>query len=158
VLRKRGDVAKALPQRRQVQSHNVQPVVEIGTEAPLGHCLAQVLVTGGDHTHVNRNRARTPNWYDRSFLQDAKQLALQWPAHVSDLVQKDGPAIGGPEEPDGRVRRPGEGPCFVPKELAFEQALVDGSTIHAHERAIAAAAALVQNTGDEFLARTGFPL
>ena len=84
----------ALAQRRNIQRHHVEPVVQIFAESALLERRAQVLVGGGDHAHVDAARDVAAQALELALLQDAQQLHLDGGGHVADFIQEDRARIG----------------------------------------------------------------
>src|SRR5207253_7551572 len=55
------------------------------------------------------------------LLEEAQQLALQVRREFADLVQEQGPALGGRDLPEGVANRSCKGPAHMPKEFALQQ-------------------------------------
>jgi hypothetical protein len=68
-----------------------------------------------------------------SVLEDAQELHLQLRAHLSDLVEKDGAAVGELEATDARGDRARERATFMTEHLALEQLFRDRAAVHRHE-------------------------
>ena len=94
MLRQSRDVFPAVPQRGELQSEGVEPVVQILAEAALGHQICQVLVGGGNHAHIYRNSVVRAQACDTAFLQHTKQPCLQRQRHVANFVEKQGARVG----------------------------------------------------------------
>ena len=87
------------------------------------------------------------------LLQDAQELDLQLGLHFADLVEEQGPALGGLEASLAGALGVGERARLVPEELGLEQGRGDRSAVHAHQRAPGALALVVHELGEELLAR-----
>ncbi len=88
------NVLLALAQRRNVQRHHVQAVVEVFAERALLERRAQILVGGGDHAHVDVPRHVAAQPLEFALLQNAQQLHLDGRRHVADFIQKHRARIG----------------------------------------------------------------
>src|SRR5208283_350217 len=75
-LHQRRDVFLALPQRRQVNGDDCQPVVQILAEAPLPYFLLQVPVGRRNHAHFHLNIAHAPHAPHHLVFQHAQELGL----------------------------------------------------------------------------------
>src|SRR5204863_403511 len=82
---------------------------------------------------IGAQRPRTAQAFEFPLLQHAQQLGLQFERNLSDLVQKNRPAIGHFEPADALRDRSRESTFFVSEELAFQQASRYGSTVELHE-------------------------
>jgi hypothetical protein len=101
-----GDVLAALPQRRDVNGHDVEPIVEVRAKAPVGDVLGQVAVGRGHHAHVDLEDVRAAHALDLALLQHAQQLGLHGRGHVADLVEEERRAVGALELARRMPRRP----------------------------------------------------
>ncbi|MNT71888.1 hypothetical protein D3C72_2104310 [compost metagenome] len=70
------DVARPLPERRQVDGQHVQPVEQVFAELLFGDELHRVAVGGADHAHIHMPHARFAHPAQRAGLQEPEQLAL----------------------------------------------------------------------------------
>jgi hypothetical protein len=86
-----------------------------------------------------------------------KELALEGRVEIPDLIEEDGPVLGGLELPDLELVRAGERPALVPEQLALEELARDRRTVHLDERPGAARPPPVHRPRHEILAGTGFP-
>ena len=73
-MRQRLDVLAPLPQRRNVDRHHAQPVVEIVAELAGSHHPAQVAVGGGDHPDLNLDVPGSAQALEYSPLQYPQEL------------------------------------------------------------------------------------
>ncbi len=90
-----------------------------------------------------------------AVLQHAQVLRLQVRAHLGDLVEEDGAAVGQLEVAGPPRHRAGEGPLLVAEQLALEQRLRDRRAVHRHERPLGPLRELVDGARDQLLARAG---
>ena len=150
-----GDVLAPLAQRRQVDRHHVQPVVQILAE-PLGLDLGQqVAIAGGDDARIDADGLRIADALELALLQHAQQLDLQLGRGGVDFVEKDRAGVGRLEAAGAIVDRAGERAAHVAEQFAFQQAFAQRAAVDAHERAAAARAGLMDRLGDQFLAGAG---
>ena len=68
MLRQQRNVSPSLPQRRNRQRNDVDPIVEILAKGPLFHRLAQVLVARNDDAHVDLHGTRGAHRMHLAFL------------------------------------------------------------------------------------------
>src|SRR4029079_8457185 len=90
---KKGDVALAVPQGRQLERHAVQSKVQVLAKASARRGLLQVLVGGGDDPHVELYRAGAPDSVEFADLNGPQHLHLDRRRQVADLVEKEHPAV-----------------------------------------------------------------
>src|SRR5262249_58463860 len=74
------------------------------------------------------------------LLDHLEELGLKRRRDVADLVQEDGPAVGGLEEAGARGLRVRERTAFVAEELRLDQLLGQRGAVHLDERPLAPAA------------------
>ena len=72
-----GNVLAPLAQRRQVDRHHVEPVVQVLAEAAVARFGQQVAIAGGDDAGVDADGLRVADALELAFLQHAEQLHLQ---------------------------------------------------------------------------------
>jgi hypothetical protein len=133
----------------------MEAVVEILSEATGGHLVFQVLVGGGDDSHIRLPGSIFANSLITLILQDAQKLALHFQRNFSDLIQKQRPSLGCLEATSAISVGSREGSFYMAKELAFKEFLWDRSAIDADERVVFAAAAAVDFVGNQFFASPG---
>ncbi len=119
------NVLSPRPQRRQMDRHDVQAVVQVFSEVPGANFILERLVGGGNHARVHSNRPALAHALEFALLQHSQQLHLKLGAHAADFVEEDGAAVRRLEPAGLVVERPGERPLDVAEELAFEQALAE---------------------------------
>ena len=153
-----GDVVATLPQRGQIDVEDVEPVVQVGAEAPRFHMLAQRTVRGRDHSHVHFDGLHAAHARELALLQHPQELHLRGLRNLGDLVQKKRPAIGQLEPAEPTLGGAGKGALLVAKQLAFEQALRECANVDGDERPVAAGAEPRERARDELLAAAALPL
>ena len=124
---------------RQAQADHVEAVVEVLAEQALLHPRLEVLVGGGDHAHVRRERRVAADAVELAVGEHAQQARLQVGRHVADLVEEERAAVGLLEAPAAHRLRAGEGAALVAEELALEQVLGDRRGVDRDEGAWARA-------------------
>src|SRR5690606_8114527 len=98
----------------------LQPIVEIFAKASLADHGPEVAVGGGDDAHIDADTRLAAEAAQGAVLQHPQQVDLHPRAQLTDLVEKEGAAVGELEEAALSVCGPGEGALFVAKELAGE--------------------------------------
>ena len=121
IIGERGNVFLVIAQRRNVDGHDVQAVVEVLAERAFFERGAEVAVGGGDQAHVHLVRFRSAQALELAVLQHAQKLHLNGAGHVADFVEKQRALIGQLEFPRLGSRRAGKRALFVAEEFAFEQ-------------------------------------
>src|SRR5581483_8247736 len=90
-------------------------------ETAFGDLALQVLVSGGDHSHVGADRLVAADALELFLLQHAQQSDLHFRTQLADLIEEDGAAASGFEAPDALLRGPCEGTLLVAEQLASDQ-------------------------------------
>ena len=94
MLHQQRDVTGPLPQGRHHDGDDVEAVVEVFPEAVFRHQRLQILVGGGDHPDIYPDGFNPADALEGMVLQDPEDLHLEAGAHLRDLVQEDGAAVG----------------------------------------------------------------
>src|SRR5207249_4982525 len=115
------DVGTTLAQRRDRDRKHVQPVEEVGTEAPRPHRFLEIAIRRGDHPHVYPKRPARPYRFELLLLQHTKKLHLRLEGQLADLVEEDRAAIGELEAADAALQGTGEGTLHMSEQLALDQ-------------------------------------
>ena len=127
----------ALAQRRQLDLHPLEPVVEVLAEPPLADQRLQVLVGRGHQPHVHRDRPPAAHARDLPLLERAQQPHLEGGLHVADLVEEERAAVGQLE-----LARPGldagRHAALDAEQLALEQRLGERRAVDGDQRPLAA--------------------
>src|SRR5262245_41144583 len=152
-LHEERDVLGPLAQRRERDGQHVDPVVQVFAEGLVAHGLAGVAVGRGDDANVDLDLRLAPDPANHTVLEDAKILHLESRAHLRDLVEENGAAVGQLEEARFALVRAGEGPLLVAEELALHQRLGDGRAVDGDERPLAPIRHLMNGPSDQLLAR-----
>ena len=90
---------------------------------PSSDVLLQISVRGGDQAHIDFDRARPPDAFELAILDHVQQFRLSCQRHLTDLVQKQGAAVGDLEAPFMGLDCPRKGTAFVTEELALDHSL-----------------------------------
>src|SRR5262249_38653926 len=93
MIDKQGDIAASRAQGRQIQTDDIEPVVEVLTKAALFDERHEILVGGGHNANVAEAIVRDADRRVFAVLQDAQQPDLERRAHLADFVEKDGAAV-----------------------------------------------------------------
>src|SRR5215467_551336 len=153
-LHEERDVLGPLAQRRERDGQHIDPIVQILPEGLVTHSLGGVAVGRGHDPNVNLDLRLAPDPANHAVLENAEILHLQSRAHLRDLVEEDGAAVGQLEETRLTLVRAGEGPFFVAEELALHQRLGDGRAVDGDERPLTPIAHLMNGPGDQLFARS----
>ena len=151
-----GNVFFVFAQRRDVDGHDIQPVVEILAKGAFFERGAQIAIGGGDQAHVHFDRARAAEPLEFALLQNAQQLHLRGRRNVADFIEKQRALVGQFEFSGLAGGRAGEGALFVAEEFAFQKIFGDRGAVDFDEGPGGAAGALVDACGDQILAHAAF--
>ena len=150
-----GDVSRPLPQGRDVNGEDAQPVEQVLAEAPFGHGLPQVLMGGGQQPYIHPPGLLAAQGIDLALLDGAQQLGLEVQGQVADLVQEQRAAIRQLEATLSRCHGPAEGTLYVAEELGLDEGGGQGAAVHLDEGLLPAGREVVQGLGHLLLARAG---
>jgi len=155
-LRQQQHVGPAVAERRQFDGDDVDPPVEVLTEAPRGDERRQVLVGGEHDAHVDTPCPAAAHRLEPPLLQHAQQSHLQRGGRGGDLVEKDRAPVrfDEPARPIGMGT--GERPGDMAEQLAVEERFGEASARHLHQRSRCAGTGGVQAAGEQRLAGTAF--
>src|SRR5215467_1862679 len=135
-----------------------EAVVQILAEAAAAQRLLQALVARRHHPHVDGDDAAPTHPLDLALLQEAQQLHLERQAHLRDLVQEQGAAVGHLHLALALGMGAREGALLVTEQLALQQGLGDGAAVDGHEGTGVPWAVGVHGTRHQLLARAALPL
>src|SRR3954468_8530870 len=135
---KRHDVLGTLPQRRDPEREDGEPVIQIFAEATFLGCLAQIAVRRGEHAHVDGSRQRATEAGDFPLLQDSEELRLQIERQFANLVEEERSFLRLLEAARAPRGRAGVGALLRPEQLALEELRRNRGAVHRHEAALAA--------------------
>ena len=153
-----GNVIRALAQGRKKDRDDIEAIVQVGAELACRHQLSEILIGRSHDAHVDAYRPPAAQSLELLFLQSAQELRLQLQRKVADLVKEQRPVIRLLEPTHGLRDCAGEGSSFVAEEFALQQRTGNRGAVQFYKRSAAAQALIVNGTGDDFLARTGFAL
>ena len=83
------DVRTALPQGRQRDRQDVQPVVQVLAERPRDDQALQALIGRRDDPYVDPDHLLSPYPVELLLFQDTQKPRLGLEGHFTDLVEKD---------------------------------------------------------------------
>ncbi len=146
------DVLLALAEGRDVDVHDVESIEEVLAESPLLDLGLEILVGGGDDAGVHLEGFLASHALELLVLEHAQDLYLYALADLADFVEEDASHVRELEATALSGHRTGERSLFVAEELALEQGLGEGGTVHLDEGLISAVGEVVQRIGNELLA------
>ena len=154
---KERDIIISMPQRRDGDREDVQPVIQIIPEPALGDLLRQIPARRGKDSHIYFPGTGAPQPLEFPFLNDTQQLCLQFQGQFADLVQEDRSLVGYFEPSHLQRMGPGEGPFLPAEEFAFDQVGRKGGAIHRDERPVLSQTPAMNGMGNHSLARPSLP-
>src|SRR5262249_54497304 len=146
------NVAGSFAERRQRDRKHIQAVIQVHPESPRLHQLAELLVRRRDDPHVDADRVRAAEAFERLLLNGAQQLWLQLDGQFVDFVEEERAAIGCLKTAHVRHNGPRERPSLVAEQLALDQCAGKRRAVDRDVPVLAAGAGLVDRSSDEFLA------
>ena len=116
------NVFPPLPKGRNVERNDVEPVIQIPTEATLLHHTEEILIGGRENADIHRNRINGADADDLPFFQYPEKLGLQGGTHGFNLVQKQSSLMGTLKQTwFSAFLSAGEGAFHITKEFTFQQ-------------------------------------
>src|ERR1700731_2535795 len=102
---------------------------------------------GRDDAHIDLDGFVVPNTLQLSALEKAQELRLQRQRHLSNLIQKQGAAVGRLDAASTSLNRPGKRSPGMPEELCFKQSLRNCRAIDGNKRLTRTAGQPMQGLG-----------
>ena len=155
VVDERQDLFAPFAQRRQMEPHHVEAVVEVFAEAAVGEELIERLVGGGNDPDVDLDRVGVAERVRLAGLEEAQQLGLQVGADLADLVEEERAAFVGADDAEEAVDGAGEGAAAVAEEMAVERLARDGGADETANGFLARCERVVDLAREDFLAGAG---
>ena len=118
VAGQRQDVAGSLAQRRQFETDDIEPVVQVLAEVPGIDRPLQLHVGRRQHAHVDGDALARPQAHHLALLQHAQQLDLDRHRQVADLVEEQVPPLASSNQPALAARAPVKAPFSWPNSSA----------------------------------------
>src|SRR6202045_134375 len=107
-------------------------------------------------TQIPLKRFCSSNAFELPLLQSTQELGLQVHRNIADFIEEQSALIRQFEASTLLDQRSGESTLLMPEQFALYQSRRDGRTVQADKCSCTARAAIMNGTGDRFLARTGF--
>ena len=140
-------------ERRQPDSDDAQPIVQIAPELPRFDHAPQVAVGGCDDPHVDSPEGGGAERLHLVVLDGTQELGLERRGEVLDLVEEERAAVCELEHARPFLQGAGESPAGVAEELGFGERFRHGRAVHRDEGAGSAPTQRVDGARDELLAR-----
>jgi hypothetical protein len=155
-LDQKWNVFLAIAQRRQGQTHNVEPVKKVFAETSRCDFLLQVAVRRGHDANVDLDALQRTQRAQFLFLQHAEQLHLQLQRQLPNLVEESRAAVGQLDQSPLGFDCAGKRASDMAKQFALHHRAHERATVDRHE--LPARRCVEQRTRGDFFARTAFPL
>src|SRR3984893_17244111 len=110
----------------------------------------------GNDANVYFSRAVFPDSFKLLFLQHLEKFGLKTDGYLGDFVQKERATVCNLNPSHPILVSTGESAFNMTEEFAFEQLIWDRGTVYLDERPLLSWTALMDGSGDQFLAGTGF--
>ncbi|KFB70942.1 MAG: hypothetical protein AW09_003941 [Candidatus Accumulibacter phosphatis] len=154
MTRQGSDILTALPQGRDHQWKDVEPIEQILAKQAPRHAVGDVPIGGGNDTQIEAYRLAAPHPLDFTLLENAQQLGLQSQRHFGDFVEQQGSMLRLFKLAGLGVLSATESPLFITEKRGFEQTVRNRRTIDGDEWTLAARRVLVNIARHHFLAHT----
>ncbi|MNZ99103.1 hypothetical protein D3C78_1184140 [compost metagenome] len=113
-------------------------MIEIGAKQPLANAVGQMPVGGGDDAHIHMQRLIRAQALYFTVLQGTQQFGLHAQGQLTDLIKKQGAAIGRVKAPGTITASTGKGAFDMAEQLAFGQRLRQSRAIDLYQGLMAA--------------------
>ena len=111
---------------------------------------------GGDDPHIHFDGLARTDAGNFPLLQHAQQLDLQRQAQFADLIEQQGPALGGFKPAGVALHRAGKGAFFMAEEFSFRQAFGQRAAVNGEKRLVATRAVMMKIAGNHLFTGAGF--
>jgi len=158
VLNQKRDVFRTLPQGRNGKGQGTDPIIKILAKPPFCHLGLKILVRGGNKPHVHTDFPRSSETKEHPRFDDAKQLSLERKTHVADLVEKQRSPICDFQQAELSGHSPRKGAFFIAEKFTLKHVLRKRIAIQRKKRRFRTRRCPVNETRDNFLPHTAFPM
>src|SRR5271166_6066092 len=118
-----GDVVWALAQRWNAQVKLADAMKQVFAEAAFLHCGFEILIGGGDHTHIHFDLTIASQPVVGLAIEKAQELDLNMSRQFADFVEKERAFIRHFEQAGFAGIRSAEGALLVTEKFALHQML-----------------------------------
>src|SRR6266536_665662 len=98
MLGQRQNIFSPVSQRRQLNRHNGEPIIEIFAKSPLLYRFFQLDVCGRNDPHIDTTGSCVTKWREFSLLNDAQKSHLSFRWNISNFIQENRAAVGDLEQ------------------------------------------------------------
>ena len=131
----RENILLAMPQGRNEDGDDAEPVEQVLAKGPIAHALLQIAIGGGDDADIHADILHAADAADGLILQRPQQFRLQVGGELADFIQEERAAVGDFKQPLLLRLGVGEGAALVPEELGFHQGFGNGRAVDGRRRA-----------------------
>src|ERR1700680_1817016 len=148
-----GYVVLILAQGRHVNVENVKAIIKITAYFTAGYGVLRNFIGRGQDAHVYRGFDFAAEAAQLVIFQDSKQFGLSRYWHFTNLIEKNGSALGELKAAGASLESACEGALFMTEDFAFDQGLWNRGAINGDERTVTARAHFVDGGRPEPLGR-----
>jgi hypothetical protein len=156
VAGERRDFDTPLAKRRNVQTHDIEPIVQILTEAALRDQRIDVCVGSRHNADVDALRMRFTNGMDFARFEETQQLRLDIERALADFIEKQRAARRRADDSLEVLRRSGERTATMSEQLRIQHVTRRCTAVEREEGFRGARRIVMNETSKDFLAGTGF--
>src|SRR6516164_5589441 len=146
------NILAPIAQRRDLDRHHAQPIVQVLAESAGADLAAKLPIRRSNDPDIDLDAARPPYPLKSLLLQDAHNLALGFERHIGDLVEEQRAAMRTLKGAD-LARRP-IAAKFGPEQLDLEPVGPHRRAVDRNKRALRTARMQMQQPPDDFLSGT----
>jgi len=151
------DVFRTLPERRQRHGQGSDPIEKIAAKQAFFDHFIEVFVGSSNQSEITAYFGPVSQWTKTSFLKNPEKFLLHRQWQLTDLIEKQGAAIGLLDKTFPWCIGAGKGALFMPEENALQQGNRQRGTIYRYHRLFFSGAVLVNCPGEKLLACPCFP-
>jgi hypothetical protein len=152
------DVQATFPQRRDTDLEDVDPIVQVVSEAALRDGAPQVLIGRGNHPDVHFDGTGPAKANEFPLLEHPQERRLRHQRHLGHFVEKEHAAMGQFNVTRLQLLGAREGAAVEAEQLRFQQCLGQSRAVDGHEWATFVGRDSMDEPGHDFLARARFTL
>ena len=157
VPRQKRNILPALPERRNGDADDTQPVEYVLPDDMISQCLCWRNVDVGNYPDIHLAFLRAAHPAHHAVLQNPQELCLQGKTHGIQLIQQEGAAVCQLEE-TGPLLCAGIGALLRAEQHGFQQVFRDGRAVDCDEGPEGPGAGVVDALGEQLLACARLPV
>src|SRR6185503_5020179 len=151
-----GNIVRSITQRREANGHNIEPVVKVFPKVSLLDRFFKITIGGGDDPGIDFEQLRPAQAPELLRLQHAQKINLRFEGQLTHFIQQQRATVGKFKPPHLGRHGAGKRALFIAEQLALEEIIRQGPTIHRDKRTTGSRALMVDRPCDEFLASPAF--